>query len=173
MSQQVEEMETLSAFAGLGGKATGQERPKALGIAVDLLPEGSWAGSSQALGRKGRGAEETSYRKAGPPRASMSLFVRLAIHKTGSPRGAGLRLVQASLARGCHSEAGGRGAGSHLPGAGDPPNVSGSSLGLRRRLHDLHQPQWSPQPPALPPETLPPSGITLARCHLKAGGEEV
>ena len=124
MSQQVEEMETLSAFAGLGGKATRQERPKALGIAVDLLPEGSWAGSSHALGRMGRGAEETSYRKAGPPRASMSLFVRLAIHKTGSPRGAGLRLVQASLARGCHSEAGGRGAGSHLPGAGDPPNVS-------------------------------------------------
>ena len=86
---------------------------------------------------------------------------------------AGVQFVQASLARGCHSEAGGRGAGSHLPGAGDPPNVSGSSLGPRCCLHDPHQPQWSPQPPALPPETPPLPGITLARWHLKGGGEEV
>ena len=60
MSQLVEGKGTLSAFAGLGGKATGQEGPKALGRAVELLPEGSWAGSSQALGTKEHGAEETS-----------------------------------------------------------------------------------------------------------------
>ena len=86
---------------------------------------------------------------------------------------AGVQLVQASLAHGCHSEAGGRGAGSHLPGAGNPPNVSGSSLGPRCYFHDAHQPQWFPQPPAHLPETPPLPGITLARWHLKGGGEEV
>ena len=91
MSQLVEEVGTSSAFAGLGGKATGQEGPKALGIAMDLLPEGSWReqpGPGQKGARRRGDRLQEGWCPSNWPTSSPSVSVcPVGIHRTGSPHG--------------------------------------------------------------------------------------
>lgn len=60
MSQLVEGKGTLSAFAGLGGKATGQEGTKSTGKSSGAASRGFLGRGQPGLVEREHGAEETS-----------------------------------------------------------------------------------------------------------------